>query len=682
MLYSRLLILLPVLLFLFIIGSQSALARLDNDQMQEGFNSVSNVAVPYVKINFQPANAVIPDGYLPDSGARFGNRGNGFRYGWNQTVNDTRDQNRHPDQRYDTFNHMQKQGVKKSWEIAVPNGVYELFLVMGDPRRANQVNSVEVEGTIVSDPDGQDNFDEYQVSVTVNDGRLSIKPADEASNAKIAFVDIFQTQDAPPPPPGETPTPTPEPPSGETPPLFGLEIGINLDTLNSIKAEIAQGLYDRPCSEAEHNSTQWHLLVNPANKCHYDHHHGDDPNYVNDLFGQPGAWFSQPGQSISYPWQTFKAQHAYEPNDTYIATKQMENDLKHEGYLWVVRRNQPCPQPYCVTDFRLQVHAIFGAMDAVVRYHSFSFEARVCQNPNNPASCGIVRNGGWADFGRLLTTDGVLDCGHTQRDFIDLPADTLYFPIDRPEARDEIRCHPILTTLPTYPSDRPIAEWWAHGPLDRRFQLRSFDPLGNINRDDPARWHLYCQLNDPACRYNQSITTVWIGYVLKVPEFHNDSHVRLDANQDGRTDYRGFSDRWGTFVNTCTQPGLDCIPTEFSNVVLNEFPNPEGVFKEASYLHHICNDCPKVDFDLSPPNQQWITWFFRHAMTTHTASAADTMSEPAPTETPLPTQAPPEAPEAEPTSEPTSEPTEEPAAPSDTPEPTTEPADPQGTTGE
>ena len=87
----------------------------------------------------------------------------------------------------------------------------------------------------------------------------------------------------------------------------GLEVGINLPVLEQVRADIAAGVYDRPCTEAEHDPTKWHSLVNVEAKCHYDHQHNDDPHYVDDIFGEPGAWFGNPGQSISYPWQTFPA---------------------------------------------------------------------------------------------------------------------------------------------------------------------------------------------------------------------------------------------------------------------------------------------------------------------------------------------------------------------------------------
>jgi len=392
-----------------------------------------------------------------------------------------------------------------------------------------------------------------------------------------------------------------------------LEVGVDLDSLAEIKADIAGGLYDRPCTEAEHDRMTWHLLVNPESKCHYDHQHGDDPNLVNDIFGPPGEWFGQPGQSISYPWQTFKAQTAYEANDAYVADQQMENDLKHEGYGWVVRRDQPCDNGNCITDFRLQYHGVFGAMGAVVRYHSYSFEARVCADAAETDSCGIIRNGGWADFGRLFTTDGAVSCEHQVDEvFIDVAADTLYFPIDRPDARDEIRCHPTLASLPAYPSNQPVAEWWAHSPGDRvRFQLRSFDPLGNIDPNNPGEWHLFCAMDETDCRYNQSIMSVFIGYTLGVPEYLAD--VRLDADRDGRTEYTGYSDRWGYPADDCTEPGLDCVPVEYSDVLLNLYPDSNDVPREARYQHEICNECPKVDYDLAPAGEKWITWFYRHA---------------------------------------------------------------------
>ena len=97
----------------------------------------------------------------------------------------------------------------------------------------------------------------------------------------------------------------------------GLEIGINMGNLNRVRADINAGVYDRPCTAAEHDPNAWHTLVNTQARCHYDHMHGDDPNYVNDIFGAPGAWFGASSQQITYPCQPFKLSSttdAFHPN--------------------------------------------------------------------------------------------------------------------------------------------------------------------------------------------------------------------------------------------------------------------------------------------------------------------------------------------------------------------------------
>ena len=142
-------------------------------------------------INFQPAAAAVPAGYEADSGAIFADRGNGLSYGWDQAVLQTRDRNsgNAVDQRYDTLNHLQKSG-NRIWELALPNGIYAVRLVAGDPSYTDQVNSFDLEGTPLNDPDGQDHFDEFDVIVEVTDGRLTLQPAGTASNAKVCFIEV------------------------------------------------------------------------------------------------------------------------------------------------------------------------------------------------------------------------------------------------------------------------------------------------------------------------------------------------------------------------------------------------------------------------------------------------------------------------------------------------------------
>lgn len=143
-----------------------------------------------IQINFQPANAPTVNGWLVDSGAIFGDRGNDRHYGWSASTLDTRDRNRIDDQLGDTLNHMQRSG-RPQWEIAVPNGDYRVSVLCGDASFIDQINHLMIETVAVRDPDGFDTFDRYDtIPVTVNDGRLTIQAAADAQNAKICWVRI------------------------------------------------------------------------------------------------------------------------------------------------------------------------------------------------------------------------------------------------------------------------------------------------------------------------------------------------------------------------------------------------------------------------------------------------------------------------------------------------------------
>jgi hypothetical protein len=151
-----------------------------------------------IKVNFMQEGGDIPLGYLPDYGKVFGPQGDSpFQYGWDRDIQGdarNRGSGNAPDERYDTIIHLQK-GAAAVWEIEVPNGNYNIFLVCGDPGYTDQLNNMDVEGVIAVDPDGMAgagfDFDEWELIVTVADGRLTIQTAADAGNAKICFVDIM-----------------------------------------------------------------------------------------------------------------------------------------------------------------------------------------------------------------------------------------------------------------------------------------------------------------------------------------------------------------------------------------------------------------------------------------------------------------------------------------------------------
>lgn len=154
-------------------------------------------------VNFQPGGAPVPTDYLADTGQVFGDRENGFFYGWNAGASGAaRDRNstRSPDQRYDTFIHTQLYGTR-TWEMSVPNGVYEVTVGAGDADNVNSVYRLDVEGTRAIDgtPTNANHFLTNTVTVTVSDGRLTLTNGPGASNNKVDFIDAHLIEEAAPP---------------------------------------------------------------------------------------------------------------------------------------------------------------------------------------------------------------------------------------------------------------------------------------------------------------------------------------------------------------------------------------------------------------------------------------------------------------------------------------------------
>jgi glucose/arabinose dehydrogenase len=151
---------------------------------------------PAIRINFQTASAALPAGYLKDGGLVFGDRGNGQAYGWNaDNTAQMRDRNaaNSPDQRYDTLAYMQRPGnPDASWELAVPNGSYDIRIVAGDPSYFGSTFAISAEdiaavsGTTTSAARWLD----ATVTVKVADGRLTLRNGGAATSNKICFVEV------------------------------------------------------------------------------------------------------------------------------------------------------------------------------------------------------------------------------------------------------------------------------------------------------------------------------------------------------------------------------------------------------------------------------------------------------------------------------------------------------------
>jgi len=332
--------------------------------------------------------------------------------------------------------------------------------------------------------------------------------------------------------PSPTPEPTPEP-SPTPEPTSTLE-PLEAATLDAPQEMIPGPPYPEAPLCPDHDPRTYHALWDSARGCHYDHHHGDDPHAVDDIFGTD--YYSWAGGSISYPWQTVNTQ-----------TGCLENDCKHNGYIWLVRRDQPCQSAYthgCVVAFRALVHAMPSAHDTSVRYHSAWLEALVCRE-DDPSVCGIFRSGGWQDTG-------------------DLSIDRTRV-IDYPNSFNRIKLH-YLTI-----GNSHSGTWYAGSPggQEQRGGMWSVavelgDMWGPLDPADPSRVQYYCTDPSVDCRWNGSTYqphNIAVGFP---PRFRR----LVDPDGNRVADYRGYADRWGTPVSGCTTVGLDCVPLIFEHVPL------------------------------------------------------------------------------------------------------------------
>lgn len=319
-----------------------------------------------------------------------------------------------------------------------------------------------------------------------------------------------------------------------------------------------------------HNDSAWHGLWDYERGCHYNHTHETDPSTANGVFGDAGNLWG--GQTVSYPWMTAN-----------------ENDQAgHNGYKYAVNLN-PTPfgaqegynyepflsrPPNYVTAFRIQMHDIGGNAHVTKRFHSYYLEARIQSRNSNQT--GIIRTGGWADFG----------CYH-----LNYKTEFLLFPGTDPTNPDgtdacgttqSIHADPYHTSrsleyLQYVNNAANVQFWTSHDRYGYNqmayFFFRTLDGWGGVDRNDPYAEHLICP--DLTCRYNASEHHVFTVFV-KIP-------ASLDTDNDGIVNYTGYTDRKGNIVQGCTTPGLDCVPLQIVNASVgtaiwsrNESPDYPG----------------------------------------------------------------------------------------------------------
>jgi RHS repeat-associated protein len=158
-----------------------------------------------IRIIFQPAASATPAGWLRDTGAAFGLREDGHRYGWTPLffLLDPRplDRDRLGRPLYDTLEHLTSFLVLPNrWSLALPNGTYPLAIICGDALSRVQTNHLQVNAVALRDPTPWDgrltngyetgSFDAFTAEVPVSDGRLRVEPGAGALFPKVCFLEI------------------------------------------------------------------------------------------------------------------------------------------------------------------------------------------------------------------------------------------------------------------------------------------------------------------------------------------------------------------------------------------------------------------------------------------------------------------------------------------------------------
>ena len=144
-----------------------------------------------IKINFQPSKIKAPQGYIADTGLEFGDRGNGYYYGWSRDVQAfTRKRGLTPNVLHDTLIPFRYNLSSWTWSIALPNGKYKLKLGLGDQSFPNDQRLLINDKTKLVDPTPKKRGnDDYEVEVEVTENILKLSTP-EGKSAAINYLDI------------------------------------------------------------------------------------------------------------------------------------------------------------------------------------------------------------------------------------------------------------------------------------------------------------------------------------------------------------------------------------------------------------------------------------------------------------------------------------------------------------
>jgi hypothetical protein len=158
-----------------------------------------------ILVNFRSKSAPDVSGSMADIGQVFGDRGNGLSYGWDRdnTANARYRSGLNPnDLRLESFVYNGYYGAYV-WEIALPNGIYNVRLVVGDPKypgTGTYITNVEGQAIVSGKTSAATLWLENTLQVRVTDGRLTVTNGNGSKSNVLNLIEITPIVESAPPP--------------------------------------------------------------------------------------------------------------------------------------------------------------------------------------------------------------------------------------------------------------------------------------------------------------------------------------------------------------------------------------------------------------------------------------------------------------------------------------------------
>lgn len=347
------------------------------------------------------------------------------------------------------------------------------------------------------------------------------------------------------------PTNTPEPTATDTPPT---ETPVPPTPTSEPSGPIEPYPDASPCEV--HDNKTWHGLWNYDLGCHHDHTHGDDPHELDDILGTE-LYALMDGDGFGTPWQTISA-------DGYF-----ENDVKHAGYIWYVRRDMPCQgsEP-CVDNLRLVVHQ-HTIHDASVRFHSATVEGTTSDG-------GYFLFGTHMDFGDLHAPEGVRvvdvegnHCGSTAN-----PGNHKQHAVQGGNRAPSNIWYGRSRTNSDVTVDRSCGFV--------QIGTSAQDPWIWTSQTEPFMGNYVCYPNE-RCRANATAFRLHLfGVRMDVPGFDF-------LYENGVANFEGWADRYGVPYpdgGNCSAPSIDCAPFVVLGLSQGQHYGAHSAYTEQFYQDH------------------------------------------------------------------------------------------------